>query len=171
MVVCNQNSICLSLKLTNSTKFYNFFRKRVDKGLSQHKTLVREVGGAMAPIWSSCKRLLSILCWRKMYIILIFSIKWKHEMISFYTQNMPKLPPLCTKIDHVIWHVNWHVNWLVTFFSFSSWPLFSVAEKERTTGVLYVVDSSCPENIGSSTVSKVSYFNSFFKLIRYLEHF
>ena len=69
VVVCNQNSICLSLKLTNSTKFYNFFRKRVDKGLSQHKTLVREVGGAMAPIWSSCKHLLSILSWSKMYIM------------------------------------------------------------------------------------------------------
>ena len=83
----------------------------MDKGLSQHKTLVREVGGAMAPIWSSCKHLLSILSWRKMYIKLFFSIKWKHEMNSFYAQNiknikkslqnMPKLPVLCTKVYHV----------------------------------------------------------------------
>ena len=106
---------------------------------------------------------LSILSWWKMFIKLIFSIKWKHEMNSFYAQNMPKLPVLCTKVDHVNWHVNWLLrrSIFVTFFSFSSWPLFSVAEKERTTGVLYVVDSSCPENIGSSTVSKVSYSNSF----------
>ena len=90
-------------------------------------------------------------------------MKWIH----FILKTCQKLPVFCTKVDHVNSHVNWYVNWLlrrsifVTFFSFSSWPLFSVAEKEKTTGVLYVIDSSCPERIGSSTVSKVSYFNSF----------
>ena len=77
----------------------------MDKGLSQHKTLVREVGGAMAPIWSSCKHLLSILsCEKNVHktnFYHIFSIKWKHEMNSFYAQNMPKLPVFCTKVDHV----------------------------------------------------------------------